>query len=55
LLILEPKAATWISDAVNAEFSHVPDQAPAVRFAEPRRRPIHPDEWVKPLMKEAAN
>jgi hypothetical protein len=54
LLIFEPKAAIWISDAVDAEFSHTPDQA-AVRLAEPRRRPIHPGEWVKPLMKEAAN
>jgi hypothetical protein len=55
LLIFEPKAAIWISDAVDAEFSHTPDQAAAVRLAEPRRRPIHPGEWVKPLMKEAAN
>jgi hypothetical protein len=55
LLIFEPKAAIWISDAVDAEFSHTPDQAAAVGLAEPRRRPIHPGEWVKPLMKEAAN
>jgi hypothetical protein len=55
LLIFEPKAVIWISDAVDAEFSHTPDQAAAVRLAESRRRPIHPGEWVKPLMKEAAN
>jgi hypothetical protein len=55
LLIFQPKAAIWISDAVDAEFSRTPDQAAAVRLAEPRRRPIHPGEWVKPLMKEAAN
>jgi hypothetical protein len=55
LLIFEPKAAIWISDAVDAEFSHTSDHAGAVRLAEPRRRPIHPGEWVKPLMKEAAN
>ena len=55
LLIFQPKAAIWISDAVDAEFSHTPNQAAAVRLAEPRRRPIHPGEWVKPLMKEAAN
>jgi hypothetical protein len=54
LLIFEPKAAIWISDAVDAEFSHMPDRAAAVRLAEPRRRPIHPGEWAKPL-KEAAN
>jgi hypothetical protein len=54
LLIFEPKAAIWISDAVDTEFSHTPDRAGAVRLAEPRRRPIHPGEWVKPL-KEAAN
>jgi hypothetical protein len=54
LLIFEPKAAIWISDAVDAEFSHTPDRAAAVRLAEPRRRPIHPGEWVNPL-KEAAN
>jgi hypothetical protein len=53
LLIFEPKAAIWISDAVDAEFSHAPDHA-AVRLAEPTRRPIHPGEWVKPL-KAAAN
>jgi hypothetical protein len=52
LLIFEPKAAIWISDAVDAEFSHPPDHA-AVRLAEPARRPIHPGEWVKSL-KEAA-
>jgi hypothetical protein len=55
LLIFEPKAAIWISDAVDVEFSHTPSQAMAVRLAEPRRRPIDPGEWVKPLMKEAAN
>jgi hypothetical protein len=55
LLIFEPKAAILISDAVDAEFSHTPDQLAAVRLAEPRRKPIHPGEWVKPLMKEAAN
>ena len=55
LLIFEPKAAIWISDAVDAEISHTPDQAAAVGLAEPRRRPIHPGEWVKPLMKEATN
>jgi hypothetical protein len=55
LLIFEPKAAIWISDAVDAEFSHTPDQLAAVRLAEPRRKPIHPGEWVKLLMKEAAN
>jgi hypothetical protein len=55
LLIFQPKAAIWISDAVDTEFSHTPDQAAAARLAEPRRRPIHPGEWVKPLMKEAAN
>jgi hypothetical protein len=55
LLIFQPKAAIWISDAVDAEFSHTPGQAAAVRLAEPRRGPIHPSEWVKPLMKEAAN
>jgi hypothetical protein len=55
LLIFEPKAAIWISDAVDAEFSHTPDQATVVRLAEPRRRPIHPAEWAKPLIKEAAN
>ena len=55
LLIFEPKAAIWISDAVDAEFSHTPNQLAPVRLAEPTRRPIHPGEWVKPLMKEAAN
>ena len=55
LLIFEPKAAIWISDAVDAEFSHTPDRGAAVRIVEPRRRPIHPGEWVKPVMKEAAN
>jgi hypothetical protein len=55
LLIFQPKAAIWISNAVDAEFSHTPDQAAAVRLAEPRQRPLHPGEWVKPLMKEAAN
>jgi hypothetical protein len=54
LLIFEPKAAIWISDAVDAEFSHTPDQF-AVRLDGPSRRPIHPGEWVKPLTKEAAN
>jgi hypothetical protein len=54
MLIFEPKAAIWISDAVDAEFSHTPDQAATVRLAEPTRRPIHPGEWVGPL-KEAAN
>jgi len=55
LLIFEPKAAIWISDAVDAEFSHTTDRAAAVRLAEQRRRPINPGEWVKPLMKESAN
>jgi hypothetical protein len=55
LLIFEPKAAIWISDAVDAEFSYTTDHAAAVRLAEPRRMPIHPGEWVKPLMNEAAN
>jgi hypothetical protein len=55
LLIFEPKAAIWISDAVDAEFSHAPDQAAAVRLAETRRRPIHPGAWTKPLLKGAAN
>jgi hypothetical protein len=54
LLIFEPKAAIWISEAVDAEFLHTTDRAAAVRLAEPRRRPIHPGEWAKPL-KEAAN
>ena len=55
LLIFQPKAAIWISDAVEAELSHMPNQAEPVRLAEPRRRPIHPGQWVKPLMKEAAS
>jgi hypothetical protein len=55
LVIFQPKAAIWISDAVEAEFSHMPNQAQPVRLAEPRRRPIEPGEWMKPLTKEAAN
>lgn len=56
LIAFQPKAGIWIADSVQSEFSSAPDQAIPIRVtAEPKRRPIEPGEWVKPLKKEAAN
>jgi hypothetical protein len=48
LVIWQPKAATWVAEAVDAESSRAPDQAAPVRLAaEPKRRPIHPAAWTQ--------
>jgi hypothetical protein len=48
LVVWQPKAATWIAEAVDAESSKAPDEAAPVRLAaEPTRRPIYPAAWTQ--------
>jgi hypothetical protein len=48
LVAWQPKAATWIAEAVDAESSKAPDKAAPVRLAaEPTRRPIYPTAWTE--------
>lgn len=48
LVVWQPKAATWIAEAVDAESSKAPDEAaPVRRAAEPAHRPIYPTAWTQ--------
>jgi hypothetical protein len=48
LVAWQPKAATWIAEAVGSEYSIAPDEAAPVRLAaEPKRRPIDPAAWAQ--------
>lgn len=48
LVALEPRAATWIAEAAEAESAKAPDQPAPVRLAaEPKRRPIYPAGWTE--------
>lgn len=48
LVAWQPKAATWIAEAIEAESSKASNEAAPVRLAaEPRRRPIHPAAWAQ--------
>jgi hypothetical protein len=48
LVAWQPRAATWIAEAVDAESSNTPDEAAAVRLAAgPKRRPIDPAAWTQ--------
>lgn len=48
LVAWQPKAATWIAEAVEAESPKAPDEAaPVRRVAEPQRRPINPAAWAQ--------
>jgi cytochrome oxidase assembly protein ShyY1 len=48
LVAWQPRAATWIAEAVDAESSNAPDEAVPVRLAaEPTRRPIDPAAWTQ--------
>lgn len=48
LVVWQPKAATWIAEAADAESSKAPDAVAPVRLAaEPKRRPIYPAAWTQ--------
>lgn len=48
LVAWQPKAITWIAQAVEAESPKAPEEAAPVRLAAvPMRRPIHPDAWAQ--------
>jgi cytochrome oxidase assembly protein ShyY1 len=48
LVVWQPKAATWIAEAVDAESSKAPHEAAPVRLAAvPARRPIYPTAWTQ--------
>jgi hypothetical protein len=48
LVAWQPKAATWIAEAIEAESANAPDKvAPVKLAAEPARKPIHPDAWAQ--------
>jgi hypothetical protein len=48
LVAWQPKAVTWIAEAVEAESSKAADAAASARLAaEPVRRPIRPDAWAQ--------
>lgn len=48
LVAWQPKAATWIAEAVDTESSKAPDEAGPIRLAaEPTRRPIYPTAWTQ--------
>ena len=53
LVACQPRVATWIAEAVDAEPSKAPDEAAPVRLAaEPKRRPIDPAAWAQLLVRE---
>jgi hypothetical protein len=50
LLIWQPKASIWIAEAIEAEFTKVPDMVGPMKLAqEPKRTPIDPREWGQTL------
>jgi len=50
LVAWQPKAATWIAEAVEAESPKAPEEAAPVRLAqEPQRRPIYPNAWAQAI------
>ena len=48
LVACQPRVATWIAEAVDAESTKAPHEAAPVRLAAvPARRPIYPTAWTQ--------
>jgi hypothetical protein len=56
LLIWQPKASIWIAEAIEAEFTKVPDMVGPARFAQqPKRMPIDSREWGQPFDRQPSS